>query len=106
MDELAWLQRWYASQCDGDWEHTYGVKIDTLDNPGWWVQVDLVETPLAGHPDTVLLVLGAVGGEDGSDWVNCRIKAGRFDGAGGPHMLTAILKCFREWAERVGPVVD
>ena len=36
---------WYLSQCNGDWEHAYGVKIDTLDNPGWTLEVE----------DTVLL---------------------------------------------------
>ena len=30
---LAWLQAWYATQCDGDWEHANGVSIESLDNP-------------------------------------------------------------------------
>ncbi len=34
MDLLTWVQRWYLDQCDGEWEHEWGVKIDTLDNPG------------------------------------------------------------------------
>jgi hypothetical protein len=29
------LQVWYGAQCNGSWEHTYGIKIETLDNPGW-----------------------------------------------------------------------
>ena len=29
------LQKWYKSQCNGDWEHSFGIKIETLDNPGW-----------------------------------------------------------------------
>lgn len=33
-DVLERLERWYAAQCNGDWEHTYGVKIGYLDNPG------------------------------------------------------------------------
>jgi len=37
---LTELQAWYVVQCDGDWEHTYGVKIETLDNPGWMLRVD------------------------------------------------------------------
>ena len=44
---LADLERWYASQCNEDWEHTYGVQIETLDNPGWLVRIDLWETELA-----------------------------------------------------------
>jgi hypothetical protein len=40
------LQRWFASNCDQEWEHDFGVKIETLDNPGWLVQIDLIGTPL------------------------------------------------------------
>lgn len=43
---LQWIQEWYKSNCDGYWEHMYGVKIDTLDNPGWIVHIDLIDTPL------------------------------------------------------------
>jgi hypothetical protein len=42
---LGRLQEWYRSRCDGDWEHSYGVKVETLDNPGWLVTVDLEDTP-------------------------------------------------------------
>lgn len=31
---------------DGEWEHSYGVEIGTLDNPGWRVKVDLEATEL------------------------------------------------------------
>ncbi len=40
------IQAWYAAQCDGGWEHQYGVSIETLDNPGWCVMVDLSGTSL------------------------------------------------------------
>lgn len=33
MDILKWLENWYSSNCDGDWEHLYGITIRTLDNP-------------------------------------------------------------------------
>ena len=23
-DDMLWLQKWFESQCDGDWEHEYG----------------------------------------------------------------------------------
>ena len=32
---LSALENWYAGQCNGVWEHGCGVRIDTLDNPGW-----------------------------------------------------------------------
>jgi hypothetical protein len=46
MDIIARLQNWYAAQCDGNWEHAWGIKIDTLDNPGWTVTIYLHDTPL------------------------------------------------------------
>ncbi|KAA2301834.1 rhodanese-related sulfurtransferase, partial [Clostridioides difficile] len=26
MDTLKWIQSWYYENCDGDWEHSYGVR--------------------------------------------------------------------------------
>ncbi len=48
-DNLNWLSQWYLSQCDSDWEHSLGVKIDTLDNSGWTLK-NLTDTPLQGLP--------------------------------------------------------
>ena len=48
MSALSRLEAWYMRQCNDDWEHQYGVKIDTLDNPGWSVTVDLIDTNLDG----------------------------------------------------------
>ncbi|MBN6041230.1 Imm53 family immunity protein [Amycolatopsis sp. 195334CR] len=28
------LERWFAGQCDDDWEHRYGITLETRDNPG------------------------------------------------------------------------
>lgn len=40
------IQDWYKIHCNGDWEHTYGYRIETLDNPGWAIKIDLAETAL------------------------------------------------------------
>lgn len=40
MDMIAALQAWYAGHCDGDWEHQGGIRIETLDNPGWSIVID------------------------------------------------------------------
>ena len=47
-DCLYLLQRWYVAQCDSEWEHSYGVSIDTLDNSGWTLRIDLAGTSLEG----------------------------------------------------------
>jgi hypothetical protein len=43
---LTRIQNWYKTNCNDDWEHSYGFSIDTIDNPGWTIKIDLSETPL------------------------------------------------------------
>jgi Immunity protein 53 len=45
-EALRKLQEWYQAQCDGESEHTYGITIETLDNPGCSVTVQLVDPRL------------------------------------------------------------
>lgn len=37
-DGVTRLAQWYASQCNGEWEHSNGLTIVTTDNPGWVVE--------------------------------------------------------------------
>ena len=92
-NELTELQVWYQSQCDGDWEHSNGIRIGTLDNPGWIVRIDLAETPLAGRSFPEISDL-----DPDVRWMHCRVVDGKFDGAGGVPMLGAILRAFLNWA--------
>ncbi|MGW7050641.1 immunity 53 family protein [Streptomyces sp. NPDC054887] len=91
---LDWLQGWYSGQCDGDWEHEWGIRIETLDNPGWLVTVDLEGTPLdeLEYPEQ-----SVERGPD--DWVHTRVADRRFCGACGPGNLTEVLTAFRKWTE-------
>jgi hypothetical protein len=93
MDTLRELQRWYISQCNGIWEHSFGVTIDNLDNPGWSVKIDLADTPLSGQNFSEVRLL-----EHETDWFECRVRDGKFEGLGGPLMLEEILKTFLAWA--------
>ena len=97
-DTLAWLECWYLSQCDGDWEHQQGIHMDTLDNPGWMVSISLEETDLDGLPFEPLEVHRS---ED--DWLFCRVRERKFEAACGPRNLNESLKVFRAWVERSGP---
>ncbi|MEU9837403.1 immunity 53 family protein [Streptosporangium sp. NPDC048047] len=92
-DAFAFLQSWYASCCNDDWEHSYGVTIDTLDNPGWYLKVNLVGTPLAG---TTLDHLAVERTED--DWLHDWSDGTHFEGAGGPLNLGEMLDAFRDFA--------
>lgn len=44
------FRNWYEKNCEGDWAHQYGVKIDTIDYPGWYVIIDLANTSLLNFP--------------------------------------------------------
>jgi hypothetical protein len=97
-DVLSQLQQWYARRCDGDWEHQFGVKIDSLDNPGWRVTIDLAGTDLDGRPFEPL----ERGLEDNAstDWYSISVKENKFEGAGDPMKLAFMLRTFLDWAER------
>lgn len=94
MNVLNWLMAWYKSNCDGDWEHLFGVKIDTLDNPGWSIDIDLLDTPLE---DKTFKMIEKNNGED--DWFFCQVKDNVFSGRGDPDKLNSILEIFKDWAE-------
>lgn len=100
-DPLNWLMRWYAAQCDGDWEHSYGVKIETLDNPGWSLTIDLVDTDLEDRPfERVAADLDAGDGDPAVRWHGCEVENGVFRGYGGARDLGTLIDVFRAWAER------
>ena len=94
MDTLQELQNWYQSHCDGDWEHSNGVTIGSVDNPGWTVTVDLGETDLSDRAFSEIRHQM----EHESDWMLCRVVNQKFEGAGGPLMLEKILRVFLDWA--------
>jgi len=93
MSAIERLQLWYASQCNGEWEHSHGVTIGTLDNPGWSVQIDLVGTSVAGR------AMRPSRREGEHDWINCEVRDGRFCGHGGAGNLADILEYFLSWAD-------
>ncbi len=96
-DVVAWLEQWYQAHCNGDWEHRSGIRIETLDNPGWHVRIDLEGTGMADKP----FAQPDVGqGADDGDWLYCDVQDGAFDGYGGPGQLGAILHAFQEWCAR------
>jgi hypothetical protein len=70
LNIIEWLEDWYLSQCNGDWEHSYyGLKISTLDNPGWSVKINLQETILENKSFESL-----VKERTEHDWIHCRLK--------------------------------
>ena len=95
MTLLKALETWYAENCDGDWEHSYGVTIETLDNPGWSVKIDLNDTPLSDKEFEGIHV-----DRTERNWVRCTVEATVFKGYGGPGNLREILEIFVQWGNR------
>jgi Immunity protein 53 len=89
-----WLQIWYLSQCDGDWEHENGITIDTVDNPGWFLTINLTGTKLEKHTFSPIKIE-----VDKNNWYFCSKKNGNFEASGGPLNLIEILNIFRTWTE-------
>ncbi len=103
MNSITWLQNWYYTQCDDAWEHRHGITIQSCDNPGWLVKIDLAGTLLEN------LQMEEVGKESTinhsgingyHDWLHCKVEDGFFIGGGGPFSLTAICDVFRDWVAR------
>ena len=94
-DTLARLAAWHLSQCNGEREHAHGIKVDTLDDPGWTIDIDLAGTTLVDAPFGVH--------EDRYDhevsWLRCWTEAAVFHAACGPGRLEDALRVYRSWAE-------
>jgi len=111
------LQKWFQKQCDGEWEHHQGITIETCDNPGWRVRIDLKGTKLENKPfETVAKnlpqefidqALGLVkapfacAAPSSPNWMICYVRDNIFTGAGDPSGLNGILEMFIAWAGRI-----
>src|SRR4051812_15824261 len=93
-DILKWLQGWYKEQVDGDWEHAYGVKIETVDNPGWWISIDLSDTKY----EDIYYDAPTVEVSD-TDWYFYRFEKKKFTASGDISKLEFLLCKFRERIE-------
>ena len=97
--------QWYLAQCNEVWEEEFGLVIDTLDNPGWSLTVDLDGTRLEGRPFKAIYdniddeepVQGLWGDQP---WIACKVEGTKFKGLGGPRELGRLISTFRAWAEK------
>lgn len=104
-DSLQLITNWWRSQCDGNWEHEYGMSIGTMDDPGWIVHVDFSFTNIVNLKRGILSEFKG----DKCNWYKCEIVGGTsatshlhsppqiedhqfmFRGMGGEGSLAAIL---------------
>ncbi|MCB1177393.1 MAG: immunity 53 family protein [Leptospiraceae bacterium] len=92
---LNWLQNWFKEQCNGDREHNYGISIETLDNPGWKITIDLEETNWENS--TLDLITEEI---SESDWFSYGVKDQKFIGAGDPLKLELLIEKFKYFVEK------
>ncbi|WP_380162713.1 immunity 53 family protein [Kineococcus sp. R86509] len=91
---LEWLQAWFTSNCDDEWEHGEGIRIETLDNPGWHIKIDLADTAAAGQKLHPLKLERSE-----HDWYVIRREEDTFVAACGPLNLGEVLYLFRRWVQ-------
>lgn len=94
MNDLEWLADWYMSNCNGEWEEYYGIKIQTIDNPGWLVEIDILETVLENLSFATINI-----DNSDEDWMNCKVENGKYIGVGDKTKLAEIIKIFKRWSE-------
>ena len=100
MSAIQDLQRWYLSQCNEDWEHTYGIEIGTLDNPGWSLAIDLTDTDIDGKPYAGFSYgVGENAESNGDEWLVTKTEKNKFMGYGGPGKLEELIQLFLAWAK-------
>ena len=101
MNTIERLQNWYISMCNGEWEHGNGVHVETLDNPGWHVKIDLKDTDLEDRYFPVIEYgVGDDSDPDDNNWIECKVENNVIHGHGGPEKLEEIFKHFLEWDEK------
>ena len=98
ISALNWFEDWVYTHCDGEWEHTAGIRISTIDNPGWSVSIPIGDADY--KKDEILIKIDS---EDGKNWISCFIKDGVFRGYGDTRKLADILECFRDFQNNIVP---
>ena len=88
---IEWLQKWYLNRCNADWEHEYGIHIETLDNPGWSVVIDLSNTEIEDFEIQYTLLENS-----DFDWIAYSVSNKTFRGVGSPQKLNSIISLFKE----------
>jgi hypothetical protein len=96
-NNLDWLQQYYLSLCNGDWEHSYGFNIGNLDNPGWQFIFELTGTCM----ENVAYEAQNIHRSE-HDWIFSRLEDKEFRAYCGPLNLDEVISVFRIWVETAG----
>jgi hypothetical protein len=94
MDAVSLLQEWYSTQCNGDWEHQWGIEIGTLDNLGWTLEIDLIETQAEQRALERVTIERSE-----HDWIVYWVENKKFKARMGPKNLAEAIQIFHNWFE-------
>ncbi len=93
---IDWLQNWFEEQCDGNWEHEYSIRIETIDNPGWSIEIDLPEqiNEITVSQKWKLFELSD------DNWLGYKIENNIFFASGDPKKLDLMILIFKEFIKK------
>ena len=91
IEMLSWLNEWYVSQSHIPTLNKTLIKINTLENPGWNLKIDLKSIGLK-LSDSIVHQMDRTK----EDWYHCFIKDGIFYAPCGPFNLGEVIGIFRE----------
>jgi hypothetical protein len=94
MTTIERLQHWYSNHCNGEWEHGFGVNIETIDNPGWSCTLSLAGTPFESHDFAPVNIERSE-----NDWLMLSATPMEFKIHCGPKNLEESLTIFCDWAQ-------
>ncbi len=92
---LNWLSNWYKIECNGDWEHTYGITIN-ITQDRVFVEIDIDDTRFDN--DSIMSEIKFESSKN--DWVNIEIENQKFVAKGDRSKLIQIIEYFIEIHER------
>jgi hypothetical protein len=95
MNALKRLEEWYQSNCDGDWEHSSRLRLTSLDNPGWGLDVFLQDSEFEGVSFKEVQIERAE-----HDWLHCFVENNTFKVRCGPMNLEEAVVLFLNWYDQ------
>ncbi len=73
----------------------FRIKIETLDNPGWHIDIDLSSTEVENKPFQEIYQ----DFENDISWLHCKVTNKIFSAACSPDNLVTVLEIFKCWIE-------
>lgn len=97
MDMLSRLNAWFDSQWEAEEHEDVMLKLESLDNPGWHLTVDVAWLKNMTLKDKIFEELSISRAE--GDWIVARKDGTLLEIFGGIHNLDEMLLIFLDWAE-------